>query len=596
MFFCILIGLGVGPIATARAVAQDPPPKAEPPKQLTPVPAPPDAQKESPPVAAPPDAQKESTPVAAPPDAQKESKPGSSEALSVRYLFTETYSPNEDPEKRYLVTQYRVGVLETLKAVRDKAQGAPERFETSRRMIYTERAAQVSRTGDVTTAVRQYDAVRTKEIAPLHPLKPPFLQGLRIWYHHRRGEKPQILSLSSDRPLRESEYDAISEEVFVPQLMALLPPTPRRVGDTWEIPRVIARTVWGELPDANDYELTGSLIEVRKAASGTSLTAVIGISGRFTLRVGPNSFNARIDFTFEPGRVVTRPAGSGESPKAADSGTDTGRGRRNEGIIDAKGSISHALMAQRLENPIPESDGRLKQSLTKELELWRQPLAVAATTPAGGSNPTLTIPASPPTADEANSWLVYNDPQGRFHFRHPQELRPAPGGSIDVNTVELTDPQLNGIDALIVHIEPKDAVTARDRQNRDPDFHRRDHYARWEKAHQDVVHGSTEWLPDSEWNPFKRKVYRIEAALKTTGEKAATTPRVYYDFYLVLFNNNESIQVTAMTVRDDHLTYRKQAETLIKNFQFGRAEGEERANPVTPSPSAPPSRPPPPRP
>ncbi|MFI5460874.1 MAG: hypothetical protein ACHRXM_36145, partial [Isosphaerales bacterium] len=359
MFFCILTMLGAGPIATARAGAQDPAPKAERPKQSTPVPAPPDAQKESTPVAAPRGEQKEPPPVTAPPDAQKESVPASSEALSARYLFSETYSPNEDPEKRYLITQFEVAILETLKMVRDKAQGAPDVEQKSRKTIYTERAAQVSKIGELTDAVRRYDTVRTEETPLLHPLKPPFLQGLRIWHHRRPGEKPQVLSLVRDRPLRESEYDAISEDVFVPRLMALFPPTPRRVGDTWEIRPQVAQTVWGERPDAMDYELTGKLIEVNKAASGTSLVAVIGVSGRFTLSAGPNAFNARIDFSFEPGHAVARPAGSGENPRAADSGTSTGPDRRNEGVIDARGRISHALMAQRLENPIPDSDGRL---------------------------------------------------------------------------------------------------------------------------------------------------------------------------------------------------------------------------------------------
>src|SRR5262249_40228444 len=159
---------------------------------------------------------------------------------------------------------------------------------------YRERAARIGKIGEMTESVRQYDMVVTKASTAIQPITPPFLQGLKIWYKRRSGDRPLVLSLTPDRPLRETEYDAICEEAFLPQLMALLPPTPRRVGDSWDISRQIAMSVWGELPSEADYELTGKLIEVNKAPTGNALTASIGVSGHFTLRNGENAFNARI--------------------------------------------------------------------------------------------------------------------------------------------------------------------------------------------------------------------------------------------------------------------------------------------------------------
>jgi len=588
----ILAALGVGLVGTPHAWSQDAPPKAEPPKESAPVPAPPEFPKESAPVPAPPEFPKESAPVPAPRDEQTESSPVSSEALSVRYRFSEKYSPDEDPNKPELVTQYRVGVLDTLKEVSEKAQGAPDVRQTSQQTIYTERAAKVGPVGEMTDAVRRYDTVRTKAMAPRPPLNPPFLQGLEIWYHRRPGERPEIMSLSSNRPLSEAEYNEISHEPFVPQLTAFFKNVPRRVGDTWAIPPPVAKLVWGELPEANDYELTGSLIEVRKAARGTSLRAVIGVSGRFILDGAPNAFNARIDFTFDPAQAVAPSAGSGASLKPADSGTKTGARKRDEGIIDARGWISQAVMAQSRVTLIPDTDDRLKQTSTRELRLERRS-ATTRNAPADGSSPTLTIPNPPPTANEANSWLVYDDPMGRFHFRHPQELEL---NSFDPSHVVLVETNPKGHTILGIDLQPKGSDPARDRQNRDPDYHRSKLRSTWEKDKKDVVSGSTGWLPDADWSPLKRKVYRIEAALKPKGQEAGNAQRLYLDYYLVLFTSNESVVVTAMTEQDSNLKLRDQSEKLIKSFEFGRAGEQAKANPVTPSPSSPPSRRPPPPP
>ena len=59
--------------------------------------------------------------------------------------FLRGYSVEPDAKKPDALTQYQVGSRETVKVVRDRPQGAPDRVESNLQMIYTERAAKVSR-------------------------------------------------------------------------------------------------------------------------------------------------------------------------------------------------------------------------------------------------------------------------------------------------------------------------------------------------------------------------------------------------------------------------------------------------------------------
>jgi hypothetical protein len=319
--------------------------------------------------------------------------------------------------------------------------------------------------------------------------------------------------------------------------------------------------------------MTGTLIKVYKAGPGTALTAVIGVSGQLDMkRAGSCAFNAHIYFTFEP-PLAPAPA-TGAVAKA--TGSRAGAARRTEGIEDARGQIDQVLMALTADNDLRGSDGRLKEHLTKEVFLQRRPF-VSAPNPAAGSAPVppLDLPQTAPVADEANSWLTYDDSMGRFHFRHPQELTLALGGPMDVNAVELVDPQMSGTDALWIHLEPNTGGPDLTRAKRDPENRRRELYATWEKTKQDVIPGSADWLPKAEWAPLKREVYRIEAALRRDFDP----PRVYTDWYLVLFDGRkETIVVEAMTVQDPHQNFRKKAENVIRSFAFGPAE--PRAKPV----------------
>jgi hypothetical protein len=538
----ILFVLGTASLTNVRARAQDTPAKTEAP-----------------------------TPATDPNDrvssqAQQESDP----AISVRYRFIEKYSVNDDPARPELLSQYRVGVRATQKEEREKAQGAPERSEFSHLTVYTERPAQVNKLGQVTSTVRRYDRFRRTQKTAIKAPPTPLMEGLTIAYRFQPGQKPQILSLTNDRPIREFEYREITGQVFLPQLMALFPQTPRRVGDTWKIPARAAYCLVNEVPEADEYEMTGTLVEVHKAVSSPTLTAVIGLTGQFNLSLGMSALNAQIYFDFEPPPVVPPSGNSGASPKTSESAAVKRRGQRDDDVITAQGRVSKVLMAWKVSSTLPSDESRLKLTSTYELHLERK----LATQPneAGASQTTpIAVPNPLPAATPGNSWLVYEDDLGRFHFLHPQELEvQLPGGTlISQNEVHLVDQRPEGgKDVLILTLAPGAENPQGDRDFRDLNQFRRGIDAYWAKTKFEILRGPEGWLPDAEWAPLK--VYRKEVGVKAaaTVETGKSIQRFYEDYFLVLAEHNKSLQVQSITVRDDHVAFRTQAEGVIKSIRF----------------------------
>ena len=171
------------------------------------------------------------------------------------------------------------------------------------------------------------------------------------------------------------------------------------------------------------------------------------ISGQFTLDKTLAGIKAWIFFAFEPPPAAS-PLEPGARPKEG----------ANTGIIVAKGQITWVRMASTLSQPI-DDDGRLNRIITRRLELKRRP----------ANNP-LKIPEVP-IAGEANSWLRYDDPEGRFHFNHPQELHLESDVSENPDVLELVNKRPTGTDVLIINIQREELDPVRNRQLLDPDFH-----------------------------------------------------------------------------------------------------------------------------
>jgi hypothetical protein len=213
------------------------------------------------------------------------------------------------------------------------------------------------------------------------------------------------------------------------------------------------------------------------------------------LQAGETLVNARIQFAFSP-------------PPAADPAT--GRAGGEVGTVDARGSITEVRLAVAATVGVAAPDDRLRRTQTRELVLERQP---------GTTGPPLAIPEPPPTANEENSWLTYDDPRGRFHFRHPQDFRPAPRAGADAIDLVQFHPQ--GLGVVTLQMQAKADDPTAERQNVDPETHRNRLYAEWAGQRLEVKRGPAGWLREADWEQSQLKVYRIEAILKPLGDAAA---------------------------------------------------------------------------
>jgi hypothetical protein len=275
--------------------------------------------------------------------------------------------------------------------------------------------------------------------------------------------------------------------------------------------------------------------ELRTAAKGTDLVATFSVTTQST------PFQAEIEFTF------ARPA----------MPTDDSQGS----TVVAYGYITSIRLAQSMISPLPESNGRLRQTQTRELSLARKRDDGAA----------LAVPDRRPTPTAANSWLTYIDPRRRFHLRHPQTLvNDSPQGADSVELVRILP---DGSDVVGIQIQLKTGDLAADKRNLDPEFHRKTLAEVWRQDRQDFIAGAHGWLPEADWKPVGMKVYRIEAALQPSAAGGPTPQRrIHFDYYLILTNRAESLVVTARTEHDPPLAFRSESESIIKTFQFGMPE------------------------
>ncbi len=482
---------------------------------------------------------------------------GGAQPLSLRYRFTERYGATEDAGRPELIVEYQVGTIETIRVEREKAEGAPDRDEVTYRAVYTERPAKVGRLGELVDAVRRYDKFQVTSTRANDAQVSRMFRDLKIWYHLGPSAVPEVICLTPDRPIHQDEYDFIVHQPVLVRMMEIPPPPARpvRVGDTWPITQKAALMLMDDLPDKGAFKLEGKLVDVRKEGQGTALTAIIEISGTLELEFGPGSVKARISFVFEP----PGPALAAD-PKAPADRPAGARPVRDLGLVEARGYIAKIHMLRRLITPIDKA-GRLQQITTRELVLARRP-SVPRPTPGAGEMAALSAPVPPPTADENNSWLLYDDPQGRFHFRHPQELEIVVN---DPNALELQYVGKGGkTDTMVIAAVPKSPDPAADRQWSDPQAFVRDLRQNATRKDTTVIKDTAGWLPEQDWAPLKRKVYRYEVALE-----AKSLARHYVDAYLVLFTRGNRFHIQALTDRDDHRSFRDQAEKVIKSLDLG---------------------------
>jgi hypothetical protein len=464
--------------------------------------------------------------------------------VTTRYRFLERYTVLPDRTRPEAISQYQVAVLETVKLSRDQTKGAPVRSQSRIQTIFSERPAQVSSAGEVTDTVRHYETCRVTDEPPRRTTgaqAPRWLEGLTVWYHPQLVGDPQVLVLTENRPLREYEYDLVTRQVALPALSGVLPGLPIRVGDKWGLSKAAVQAILGQRP-LRGGNLIGTFLELRQDRPGNPTEAIIGIGGMATLPLGETVVNARIHFLFTPA-----------APANAAGATAV-----EEGTVDARGAITQLRLAMASTSGLPGSNERLRRSITRELIVERK------LTP--GSSP-LAIPERTPEPTEANSWLTFDDPQGRFHFRHPQDLRPDPNFP---EGIVLARPRPEGNEWMDLRFQMPSEDPQQDRQLRDPDLHSKQFVEHWRQRRTEVYQGPSEWLPDSDWAPLKRRVHRTVVVIKRGSSPASkSNVRVNVNLYLIVFSRRESFFIEAYTAQDSPVAFQKQVEAVIRSLEFG---------------------------
>lgn len=467
--------------------------------------------------------------------------------LSLRYRFVEHYGLAADPTRPDQIVAYQVGARQTVREETENPRGAPDRREITMRTVYTERPGQLGRRGEIVATVRRYDGFRILSAAPADPRQPVPLKGLTLWYHPRPGETPELIVLPPERPIREGEFSAIAGEVYFPNLNVLFPPRPARIGDTWKLGATAARMLMTGLASGGVVDIEANLSAVERAGQGNELIATIDLSGPVDFEDGNGEVRARLWFTFQPAVAAEVPA-NGRIVAA----------KPDPELVEARGFSSKFVMSLRHEIPLDENR-RLLQTRIGELHMERRRVADPAAS-------TLIVPDHAPPLTPANSWILYDDPEGRFHFQHPQELVVKP---IDPTNPSLLNPiglvhfvPNQSADVVLITGIPRDEAV-RNRTYSDPAAHLKAMRQEWDRRGYDMILGQQGWLPEEDGAQPRRRVYRIEAALKAEGS------RLYLDDYIVVMGSGEVFSVQARTGRDDHIAFRAQAETLIRSLGGG---------------------------
>lgn len=500
------------------------------------------------------------------------------EPLSRRYRFSERYAVAEDPGHPELITQYRVGTTETVRSETEKAAGAPDREEHTYHSIYTERPAKVGRLGEVSDVVRRYDRFQAMLDGAPDPLLSPLFRDLFVWYRHRPASLPEVMSLVPNRSLRQEEYDLTTLQPFFPRLMTLMPARPVRRADTWPISRAAAEVLLGDLREAQSIALEGRLADVHRAGAGTTMAAIIEIDGDVDLITGPGAVRARITFLFEPQAAANQ--------GRADDNAAGRRAAQETGLVEARGYIAKLQMGRSQTIPL-DPDGRFRQTNTRELVMARR---LDPARPGSGVTDTLKVPDPPPTADESNSWLLYDDPKGQFHFRHPQTFRIR---GVSKEQIVMVYFHQTGMDTLLLFPIAKQTDPQRERARFDPQAFLKQFKDDYQQKRYEMINVLANWLPEARWASLNRKVYRVETAAKQGADapEGRAGGRVYLDAYLVLMPRNEVFHVLAMTDRENHVIVRDQAEGLIRSLELGPSTPPLRDGPASASQPGSPTRP-----
>ena len=477
---------------------------------------------------------------------QEPAPPPAGAAEGPPYRFLERYAaPKDEHKPAGAIGQYRVAFKQTIQVATDNPRGAPNREAFVRQVVCTERPAEISSVDptQVISLVRRYDSYRATPDPRPRGTGPWPMDGLTLWYSARRGEIPKILSLAPDRALRDQDFAFANEQLFVPDLAAVLPsPLPARRGDTYQVTREATEILIDKA--AEEGGLEGKLAEIRDEPKTGKRVAEFDVQGRVLTETGSDlSLNARIDFTFDPPPRAAVPA----APDAAKPEA-TAQARP----IEVFGGITRLRMRVIETSPLGGPNDRLRRRVDRQLILERQ-LA-----PEG---PELAVPTPAPTETSQNSWLTFIDPQQRFHFRHPQALLVQ--RSPEPRQIVLADgPAEQAVRRLVLVFEEKSRIPP------DEIFQKVFEGAR-RAVKSGLATGGNQVLS---WPGVRAQ--RREAVVKPDAAAgAAGDPPNQFDAYVIQFARDATLTATSTCPKDQAAAFRKDVEEILKSFLVGPPKG-----------------------
>jgi hypothetical protein len=459
--------------------------------------------------------------------------------LATRYRLVEAYSDSEQVAVGQL-TEYEVAFRETVKATVESAEAPPRVEEVRRAARYAERPLRVGLVDsrNVSRVLRRYEEASVTPDPWGESGAPALMSGLELVIEGPATASPRMIVLSGDRPLWEHEYRFAAGNPLMPALASLLPDRPLRLGDPWTLSQAAAAALLGQPVESG--AITGELSTIRPAGEGApggaAEVAVLELEGRVTTPSGPTAVRSRVEFAFriaEPAAAV----GAVENPDRP---------------LVAAGGITSLRHVQVSTIAIDAEAGTPGFEQRRELLLERRwPI----------EGPPLLAPGAEVTATPQNSWLLYADSAGRFHFRHPQGLQldpAAPGAGPDRIMLVQRRGEVPDMVA-IAYLEgepprPEEAFQAS--------------FERYEAAGFEVLPLDPRPLPAEDWPGMT--VHRVEAAL-TPPADAPTAVRTHIDGYLLRTGGTGTFQVMALTTSADQVqAFRALVEDVLKTLATGR--------------------------
>jgi hypothetical protein len=224
-------------------------------------------------------------------------------------------------------------------------------------------------------------------------------------------------------------------------------------------------------------------------------------------------------------------------------------------VAEAEGGLTKVRLAS-VTTVSSTPDGPPGGERRRELILERR----LSSTEAALTRPQNTVAETP-----ENSWLLFSDPEGRFHFLHPQEFKNDTRGiSSSTNRFTLVCERTRPPDLVVLGFLEGDAPKPETAFQPMLDGYRDKGF--------EVLMGGSKPLPPEGWE--NRKAYRVEAVLTPPAAKdgapaSSSGQRIHIDGYVVLFGTNASVTATVYTSRDDVEELRKTVERILQHFQLG---------------------------